>query len=135
MSQDTKQTKTVDLSIFDVQTGANEGFDQEILTPQGNPSGVIFRLLGKDGDIFKELRAKQMRNRMARAQQSGKAPTEDDIEDDVVELLASCTVGWSNLSLPYSRENAEAIYRDKKYVSIREQVDYAINNRANFTKG
>lgn len=130
------KTKAVDLSIFDVVTGANAGFDLEIRTPAGAKSGVVFRLLGSDSDVYQKIDAAQRKRRMEAAAKAGRFVSDpDQQEEDEVEKLVAGTLGWSNLSVEFSKEKAEAIYRDKTYSPIREQVAVAIHDRANFSKG
>jgi hypothetical protein len=73
----------------------------------------------------------------AKAQMSRKSADVDFIANDkeAVELLAKCTTGWTGITeggkeLPFSTANAIYIYT--KYNWIREQIDNAIGDRANF---
>ena len=59
-----------------------------------------------------------------------------EIENDTIELLAAVTAGWrgdfvlDGTPLPYTEHNAQQLYR--RFAWIREQVDQAVGNRANF---
>lgn len=130
------KNKAVDLSVFDVVTGANAGFDLEILTPGGAKSGVVFRLLGNDSDECQKIDRIQRDRRMERAAKAGHFVSDPDQNNqDELDKLVAVTLGWSNLSVEFSKASAEEIYRDRKYAPIREQVGLAIIDRRNFTKG
>lgn len=126
-----------DFAIFDTVTGANEGFDLELVTPQGNKSGVVFRLLGEDSDRYQELAAEQRRARMERLRANRGVPTEDDTRRELAELLVVCTVGWTGPEgfRPFSVEAARDLYNDRRFVTINDQVVNAIGDRRNFTTG
>lgn len=126
----------VDITMFDIVTPANAGCEVEILTPAGEKSGVIFHVLGRDSDAYQNILAQHSRDRMAKMAKAGRSfvPTDTDFENEAVSLLVAVTKSWSNLSLPFSQENADKIYRDKKFVLIREQVEAAVHDRQRFTK-
>lgn len=126
-----------DFAIFDVVTGANDGFKLELLTPQGNKSGVVFELLGEDSDVVQELVAEQRRVRMERLRERKIAPTDDDNRRDLAEQLVAATKGWTGPEgfRPFSKEAARELYNDRRYVTINDQVIAAISDRRNFTKG
>jgi hypothetical protein len=101
--------------------------------------GITIRVMGKDSDRFKEISNKQNRARMAKAQKSRKLEIDpDELDDAVVNLLAACTLSWDGMilegeSLDFTKDNAVMVY--SRFPWIREQVDIAINDRANFMKG
>ena len=61
----------------------------------------------------------------------------EEIEQDGIDLLAACTTGWIGIiiedkEIPFSTDNAVMVY--ERFPWIKEQVDTAIGDRANFIK-
>ena len=137
------EEKMFDLAEMDTVEGSNKGFDVELFHPKTKEDlGIIIHILGRDSDKFLEVsRAQQKRrlNKMSKfggARSPGRVVTPEEVEKDSIELLAECTTGWSDTlmvdgaKLPFSVENAKAVYR--RFPWIREQVDEAMDDRANF---
>lgn len=137
---DQKAPVNFDLAAIDTVKDANQGADVELYHPtNGQDLGITVSVLGKDSDKFRQVQAAQGRKRTAKLQKTGfragMSPAE--IEQEGIELLASCTTGWKGMvmngqEVPFSHENAVAIYT--KYPWIKEQVDTAIADRSLFTK-
>lgn len=94
--------------------------------------GMTISVSGHDSATFKNAIKER-----AKAQMSRKTTDVDFTANDkeAVELLAKCTTGWTGITeggkeLPFSIANAIYIYT--KYNWIREQIDAAIGDRANF---
>jgi hypothetical protein len=139
--------KAVDLSSIDTVKGANEGFDVQIYHPGTNEDlGIVINVLGKDSDEFQKVSRAQQKKRMAKLTKGGfrnPAVPVEEIEQDATVLLAACTKSWSQDGKPtitmdkkeleFSVDNAIALY--ERFPWIKEQVDVAIGDRANFIKG
>jgi len=142
-----------DLSSLDTVKGSNEGFDVNLYNPSTNEDiGIIVTVLGKDSDVFNKISKQQNKKRMDRLSKNGfragkvASPSQDEVEADNIELLASCSTGWKTVDgkdskdsipidkkdLPFSIENAKAVYA--RFPWIKEQIDVAIGDRANFIK-
>lgn len=131
----------IDLANIDTVKGANEGFDVQIYHPATNEDlGIVITVIGKDSDEFQKITREQTKRRMQKATKGGfrnvTIPVEE-LEEDSLKLLAACTKGWSGVvfdkkPVEFSKENAMMIY--EKFPWIREQVDTAIGDRANFIK-
>jgi len=138
-----------DLSNLDTVKGSNSGFDVELYNPATNEdTGIVITVLGKDSDRFQEISKKQNKKRMDRMSKTGfrsgkiAPPSQEEIEDNGLDLLAECTTGWRSQDgntipldkkdVPFSVEAAKALYT--RFPWIREQVDTAIGDRANFIK-
>lgn len=139
MASKKEVSEPVDFTIFDVKAGAEAGYDLEILTPSGKPSGVVFKILGKDSSKYQDLALELSRKRVEAVQKTGRAQDFDLYKADADALLAAITVGWSSFildgePLECSAKNAFKIYSDPRFAGVREQVEVAVNNRANFTK-
>lgn len=124
----------VDLSAFDIETGADRGAKLELLDKHGNKSGEWIQLLGADSKEYQAREAIHKQRRLNRLQKFTKI-TNADMENEIIERLVLCTKDWSfkvgNDKLPLSPQNIENIYR--KSLLIREQVEFFVNDRANFT--
>lgn len=95
----------------------------------GASTGMIFEIAGPEHPARKRLvqaRQRVMRNEL---QKSGQIklndPTEDD--QDELELLIACTLGWKNLvtrdsTIEFTPENVIALYSDPKKNWVRTQV-------------
>lgn len=130
----------MDLSSLDVAKASNEGFDVRLFHPVTNVElDSVIRVLGRDSDKFKAVQAEQNRKRIARMSRGGMIRpgvlSLQELDSDTIDLLAACTVSWTNVSengkaIEFSAENAKTLYR--KYSWIREQVEAGVNDRANF---
>lgn len=132
----------IDLSTIDTVKGANEGFDVTIYHPGTHEDlDIVIRVLGKDSDEFQKVTRAQSKKRMARLNKggfrSGAILTPEEIEQDGIELLAACTLSWSGVvidgaEVSCNRESALSLY--ERFPWIKEQIDTAIGDRANFIK-
>ena len=136
----------MDLATIDTVKGANAGFDVKIYHPGTNEDiGVNIRVLGKDSDEFQRISRAQKKRHMDKLTKGGfrgaNIPLES-IEQDAIDLLASLTKGWKQEDkstitldgeeLACTKENAVAVY--ERFPWIKEQIDAAIGDRANFIK-
>lgn len=134
--------KEIDLSSIDTVKGSNEGFDVQIYHPGTNEDlGITIHVLGKDSDEFIKVSRAQSKKRLAKMTKSGFRNTSpvpvEEVEQDGIALLAACTKSWVGVivegkAVECSVENAKMIY--ERFPWIREQVDTAIGDRANFIK-
>lgn len=60
--------------------------------------------------------------------------TPEELESENTDLLVALTVGWDLVvtDLPFSPENARALYENPKTVNIRRQVDEHAADPSNF---
>lgn len=133
-----------DLAQVDTKTLAETGVDMPVKSLDGKPlvarngEQVAITVLGSDSTKYRSLTRVQVRKRLD-AMAGGKTITEtdmDETEQDVLDVLTACTVGWKNVldtegnPIPYTTDNVRKLYA--AYPVIREQVDAFISNRANF---
>lgn len=131
-----------DLASLDTVKGSNEGFDVQIYNPATNEDlGIVITVLGKDSDEFQKVGRAQQKKRMARLNKggfrTGAILNPEEIEQDGIELLAACTKGWIGVVLEgkeieCNADNAVMLY--KRFPWIKEQIDVAVGDRANFIK-
>jgi hypothetical protein len=133
---------TIDLSKIDTVKGSNEGFDVQIYHPGTNEDlGISIHVLGKDSDEFIKVSRAQSKKRLAKMSKGGfrnTAPVPvEEIDQDSLALLAACTKSWKGVivegkAIECTPDNVVMIY--ERFPWIREQVDTAIGDRANFIK-
>lgn len=104
-------------------------------SPSGRP--VKFILLGSDSAAYRKASRDQVRSRLQAMSTGGQEElTLEEEEENVVAILAACTVGWENVEDPkgkeikFSDDAAREVYR--RYPHIRGQVDAFISRQANF---
>lgn len=127
----------MDLSLLDSKKGANEGRELIIVNPAtGLETDIMITLAGIDSDIYQAIDREAARKRfklLSRRQELKLTP--EEIEEERLDMLAKCTLGWSGLQengqdMPYSYANARRIYQN--YPVIRRQVDQFIGDQSNF---
>ena len=133
---------TIDLVNIDTVKGANEGFDVQIYHPGTNEDlDITIRVLGKDADEFVRVNRAQHKKRMAKMTKggfrAGSSLSAEEIDQDGLALLAACTKSWVGVvvdgkAVECTIDNAVMIY--ERFPWIKEQVDIAIGDRANFIK-
>jgi hypothetical protein len=98
--------------------------------------GVEFEVYSKDSDVFRAAKLKIDRQRAKKWQGHRKMTLDPaEIEQENLELVAACIVGWKGLSFggkkfEYSKENAVKLMQD--FPEIYEQVDLFVGDRSNF---
>ena len=98
----------------------------------GDELDAKIKVYGKDSSVFQNAIKQRAKAQIAR---KSKDIDLESNEKDSIELLADCTQGWSGIAegskeIVFSRDAAIALYT--KYKWIREQIDIAIGDRANF---
>jgi hypothetical protein len=133
-----------DLTSLNTTEACNAGADVKIRHPVTNvPLGMTIRVLGRDSDTFKEYTRDTLNTRLRReamAQKRGKDAdlrTVEVIEQENMDLLVVCTVGWQGVvlagkELPFEEANVRRVY--KEYPWIYDQVNEAIGSLENFLK-
>jgi len=143
-----------DLNSLDTVKGSNDGFDVNLYNPATNEdTGIIITVLGKDSDCFQQITKKQNKKRMDMMSKNGfrsgkiSSPSQEEIEANGLDLLAECTTGWKSSDengeykdsifldkkdVVFSVDNAKSLY--SRFPWIKEQIDIAIGDRANFIK-
>lgn len=103
----------------------------------GEPTDAVILVAGVDSEQYQVAQRQAWERRLDRSSQGRNKPTFEEYEQDGLELLVACTVGWSGLSkdgkdLDYTPAAARKLYSDPRYVWLRTQVDRFIGDRANF---
>lgn len=127
----------MDLAQLDSIKGADAGFELRLKNPKtGEPLPMTITLLGADSRVYQDAQRKQNRRRLLEAQQSRRMTlTPDAIEADALELLVAVTQAWSQCTFAGQAKEcnpANARWLYTQFPWIREQVDQAVGDRANF---
>lgn len=128
----------MDLKQLDTRAGAERGFDVHLKSPAtGADLGIIITVRGADSAAYQDKASQQAQARLERNLRRGKlgASSPDEMRQEALELLAAMTTGWHGLeedgaAVPFSEAAALRIY--DHYPWLREQIDAAIHDRANF---
>ncbi len=130
----------MDLSELEPKTGATIPLRHPVTNePLEDSTGPLtIDIVGIDSPQF-QARQRQIANkRLATAGNRKSKLTAEDLEEEAIGTLAACITGWSaNVALDgkpleYSRSNAKLLLT--RLIWVREQVDAAIADRANFLK-
>lgn len=132
----------MDLAQFDTSAIAEDGIDLQLKHPvTGIPltqddeaeTPITIRIAGADSARFRKAeRANRDRRLKAGFRRT---PTAAELDAEGLELLASCTLGWSGLvldgaPLEFTAANVRMLY--KRLLWVREQVDVAMGDRSLF---
>lgn len=128
-----------DLSQLDVRKGSEDGREIALRHPgSGGELKARVHVRGYDSDSYRLVSQTHQRRRLERLPMH--RPTPEEIRHDSLELSAALVAGWKNLSLdggktefPYSPANALTIL--EKFPWVREQIESAAADRANFLPG
>jgi len=130
----------MDLDALDTRAGSDKGFELELLHPvTREPLGAHITVLGKDGDTYLQKSSEIRRRRLERAARGvNGAAMVDVVEAEGIELTAACCRSWTGIKKgdkEWPPGEASAVRLLTQFEWIREQVDAAIHNRANFLPG
>lgn len=121
----------VDLSGVHFMPLRHPTTDQVLQMPDGRPMG--FSLVGQDSEQYQAAQ-RAFRGRVNKSRSGRASP--DDLEALAVDVAANCTTDWvladNNGEVKFSPAAARKLFADPKRRWIREQVDAAIHERANF---
>jgi hypothetical protein len=135
---------SLDLSRLDVRKGADAGFELQLTHPvSGAPLPIFVTILGADSDEYQGALREQQRKYTERMARGKRAPvTQDEMEEQSLVLLARITRSWRTVgevaldSKPFPAfSSAEARRLYERFPWIREQIDRAMGDRANFLPG
>lgn len=128
----------MDISSFDTRKTADKGHDLVIVDVNGAKTDIVITIRGTDSAVYQSILRDQQRKRR---QQFNKNPrrgllqTPEQDEEDSLDLVIAATVRWSGIekdgqAFAFNEVNARSLYTD--YPAIREQVEQAMADRANF---
>lgn len=136
----------MDLSQFDSTVASDDGVLMSLRDPttgkvlhvsDDDDTPVTIKLLGEDSEKFRALAHRRQNTRIRDSVDArGRIRiTSEQIEDDELEVLVACTVGWEGVDvdgemLEFSLQNVRKLYARFKW--IREQASQFIADRSNY---
>lgn len=131
----------MDLATLNTKAKSEAGIEFELKHPAtGDPLGMFVTVLGADSERFR-ARAEDFQRRNLKQARRGKADEIGaELQKERIALCAAMTADWRGLELggaevAFSEAKAAEIYGDEGWTWILDQVDRAINDRANFLPG
>lgn len=106
--------------------------DLPILDGEGNPTGIVFKVVGQDSTLYREITKRHLRTVHENPKQDV-----DYFMSTATSLLAACIVGWTGLTeggveIPFSQAKAIDLLDRPGLLFVREQVEAYTSQRANF---
>lgn len=140
----------MDLKKLDTVAAADKGFEIQLFNP-GDMSnlGIFITVLGRDSADYRKISSQHSRKRVQKMTKGNQfrmgSLTTEELESDTIELLAGVTKAWRDEGekldnqvlidgVKYDCDLANAVMLYTRYPWIREQVDVAVMDRANFTQ-
>ena len=133
------KTQAIDILAFDAVAESENPIDVKMKGPDGNDTGIIFCVIGKNADAVTQWQTKQF-NAMQREAYFAQKKRGKDPEPKTIEELAEMNiqgalvrvVGWKNVSQEFSKDILKKVLeRNPHFV---EQVIDASDDLGNFTK-
>lgn len=141
----------MDFANLDTVEGSNKGFELRLFNPTTlKDLDIWITVLGRDSDEYRNLSNAHQQKRISKMSRAGSVratfSTPEEFDREAVELLAAVTKSWRQVEdgkerdtltvkkeeLVCGKENAARLY--KEYPWVKEQVDAAVLDRANFLK-
>lgn len=115
---------------------SDQAVEIPILHPtSGESLGISIFVFGSDSSAYRKASSDLQTKRLARLGPAKMRLTAAEIEEDTLDLLAHCTDSWKGVTydgkeLKCTHDEAKKLYRELPW--LREQIDRAISDRANF---
>jgi len=128
----------INLDALDTERGGEQGFDLELVGPDGAPLPGSLKIRGYDSTTYQQKLDEQQRRRL-RHLATQKIPTVEEMDAETLEAASVLIIGWTcpfelnGQPFEYSPDNAQTLLRRFRW--LRQQVDRAAGNRANFLPG
>jgi len=130
--------KKLDITSFNAVKDADNYIKLDMKLADGEPSGVIFHVIGKHAEAVQTVTRKiirQQQNDEAIAKRKGRDPapkTIEELEETGIELAAARVTGWEGVEQPFDKDILKAALKNNPHWV--EQVVDESNNDGNFTK-
>jgi hypothetical protein len=128
---------SIDILKFNAIKDANNAFKKDMPTPDGRPTGVIFKIIGKNADSVIQLTKKYLRKMQAdevMAKRRGKPldPTPiEDLEEQGLDLACVRVVGWEGVKQEFSIDLLKQVLKQNPHW-VNIIIDES-NDDGNFT--
>jgi len=129
-----------DIDEFDSVAAADAGAVMQVLDRATNlpMEGVTITIVGEDSERFRKAQhVIANRRTAARIVSRNMPPSAEEMDVEVVDLMASCVIGWtgffaSGLPIDQNHENVKKTF--KRHPWLLDQALIFRANRANFMK-
>jgi hypothetical protein len=132
------KTKAVDILSFDAVAESEIGFDLILKDTNGNETGVILVIIGKNADAVTNWQRREF-NKLQReasmAQRRGKEPpqmTIEELRDYNMQNAVLRVRGWKNVTQEFSPELLKKVIERNPH--FLDQIIEASDDVGNFTK-
>ncbi|WP_321532265.1 hypothetical protein [uncultured Desulfuromonas sp.] len=136
----------MDLATLNTAQNADTGIEIEIFHPTtGEPIGLTIMVLGSDSQAYidAERKINKRRNEQAKRTRDLSAGLDyDQLQAAVTEKMVACFVNWktadgaplklNGTGLESSKDNFRKVITDRGFFWLRQQVQQAMDNVANF---
>jgi len=127
----------MDLASLDLTKASNDGAWITLKHPAtGEELSGRIKIVGKDSTKFTQL-SEEFKRKALEDMKSSKTMAQrmDNAQEQSDAILVACTIDWDGMmldgeDLPFTEANVKMVY--KRFTWIKEQVDVAIADRANF---
>lgn len=132
-----------DLADYETRTKSESGAPMPLLHPRtiapltnddGSPTTIT--LLGRASDLYRDLFRQLQEERITRMAAGIRTTPEDQTIEDT-RILVACTKTWNidaldGQAFPFSRENAQKLWSDARFLWIRDAAIAFMRNDGNF---
>lgn len=133
-----EQKKSISLADLNLEKASGQGFDMELLRPDGTGMGVFIKVLGEHAEKVQIFLRRAVNDQRQRAFISAKrkggfepTPVEDDISFNVESAMVR-TIGWIGIDEAFTPDNARLLFQTNE--EARNQVIAASRDIGNFMK-
>lgn len=127
----------MDLATLDLTKASNDGAWITLKHPAtGEELSGKIKIVGKDSTKFTQL-SEEFKRKTLDDMKSNKTMAQrlENAQEQSDAILVACTLDWADMmldgkDLPFGEANVKMVY--SRFVWIKEQIDVAIADRANF---
>jgi len=102
----------------------------------GEPLDMVVTVAGNASEEYRKVRTELAKRRI----ESTRSITVEELETSAMRLLVACVKGWKGIQMagvdyPYSAANAKELLSNPGYFWLKEQIETAVGDVANFIQG
>jgi len=102
----------------------------------GEPLDMVVTVAGNASEDYRKVRTELAKRRI----ESTRSITVEELETSAMRLLVACVKGWKGIQMsgveyPYSTANAKELLSNPGYFWLKEQIETAVGDVANFIQG
>ena len=102
----------------------------------GEPLDMVVTVAGNASEDYRKVRTELAKRRI----ESTRSITVEELETSAMRLLVACVKSWKGIQMsgveyPYSAANAKELLSNPGYFWLKEQIETAVGDVANFIQG